>query len=169
MRTPLLIPGLLLLVVSGCSPQAPANKPTDACALMPKEVAEDVLGVKLTQPNSQSFGENPRQTVISNCQYVSTTSKPVGSLTFTIRIGSVSDSALSPAETLIATMKQEFGQRYDLKKVTGLADGAVWDSSLKQLTVFQGTSTYVWAAPGATSGDLEDKLVTLARKTIARV
>ncbi len=159
---------LAFLAVGGCSPQASVNKPADACTLMPKGIAEDVLGVKLTEPNSQSFGENPRQTVISNCQYVSTTTQPIGSLTFTIRLGSVPDSAISPAETLIATMKQEFGERYELKKLTGLADGAVWDSSLKQLTVFQGTSTYVWAAPGATSADLEDKLVTLAKKTIAR-
>jgi hypothetical protein len=152
-----------LCAAGGC---ARHTGPQDACTLLPKGVAESVLDVELTQARSQRFGENPRQAVISNCQYVATTPEPIRSLTFTIRAGGVSDASVGPAEGLISTMKQTFGQRYELKKLSGLGDGAVWDPSLHQLTVFAGTSTYVWAAPGATSPDLETKLVTLAKRTV---
>lgn len=160
--------GVVVLVMSGCSRRGSAGGQADACTLLPKHVAEDVLDVKLEEPKSQRFGDNPRQTVISNCQYVATSPRPGGSLTFTIRRGGVSESSVNPAETFIATMKQNFGQRYELEKLSGLGDGAVWDASLKQLTVFKGTSTYVWAFAGATAMDLENKLVSLAAQTLAK-
>jgi len=140
----------------------------DACALLPESAAESILGVQLTQAKSQRFGENPRQTVISNCLLTSKTDE-LKTLTFTIRVGGAPESSVNPAETQISTMKQEFGQRYDLKKITGLGDGAVWDDSMKQLTVFRGTNTYVWNSPGATAPALEEKFVALAKKTIDRI
>jgi hypothetical protein len=160
--------GLAVVALSTASACTRHAGPQEACALLPKSVAESVLQVELGAARSQRFGENPRQVVISNCQYVATKPEPLRSLTFTIRAGGVPDSSVGPAEGLISTMKQTFGQRYDLKKLSGLGNGAVWDPSLHQLTVFAGTSTYVWAAPGATVPNLEDKLVTLAKRTIAR-
>jgi hypothetical protein len=165
----LALAGAVLCALCGCSPRASTGRPADACTLLPRELAESVLDVKLGDPKSQAFGENPRQTVISNCQYVAAAAQPVGLLSFTIRVGSVPESSINPAEVFISTMKQTFGQRYDLKKLTGLGDGAVWDGSLKQLTVFKGTSTYVWTSPGATKPDLEDKLVSLAKQTMSKV
>ena len=165
----LVVAGAVLGALCGCSPHPSTGQPADACTLLPKRVAESALDVKLGDPKSQAFGENPRQAVISNCQYVAAAAQPVSQLTFTIRVGSVPESSINPAETFISTMKQTFGQRYDLKKLTGLGDGAVWDGSLKQLTVFKGTSTYVWTSPGATKPDLEDKLVSLAKQTMSKV
>ena len=156
-----------LLLATACSKQASNNTQQDACTILPKSVAEEVLGVVLQEPKAQSFGQNPRQTVISNCLFVSPNNDAaIKSLTFMVRIGGVSSSAVNPADGLITTMRQQFGASYNLKKLTDLGDGAVWDDSLKQLTVFKGTSTYVWTSPGATVPDLETKLVTLARKTV---
>lgn len=150
----------------GCASHPSKMGPPDACALLPKKVAEEVLDVKLSEPKSQPFGANPWQTVISNCRFLAQSPQPVGSLNLTIRLGSVTQSLPGPAETFVATMKQDFGQRYQLQKIKGVGDGAVWDSSLRQLTVFSGTTTYVLTSPGATLPDLEDRLVTLAKKTI---
>ena len=145
----------------------PAGMP-DACALLPESAAESILGVKLTQAKSQRFGENPRQTVISHC-LLTTETNDLKTLTFTIRLGGAPEASVNPAEAQISTMKQEFGQRYDLKKVAGLGEGAVWDDSSKQLTVYRGTNTYVWNSPGATTPDLENKFIAIAKKTIERI
>lgn len=156
------------LMLGGCSSPRSKTEPPDACTLLPKKVAEEVLDVKLGEPKSQPFGKNPWQTVISNCQYVAQSPQPIGTLNFTIRLGSVTQSLPGPAETFVATMKQDFGQRYQLEKIKGLADGAVWDPSSRQLTVFLGTTTYVLTSPGATLPDLRSKLVALAKRAIVQ-
>ncbi len=159
-----------LLIFSACTRGGTAAKePESACSLVPQSTAENVLGVKLKPGAAQAFGENPRQMVISNCLYVGVDTDAIKTLSVTIRAGSVADGALNPAESHIITMKQEFGERYELKKLDGLGQGAVWDPSLKQLSVFKGTSTYVWAVAGAEAENLEEKMVALARQTLPDV
>ena len=137
-----------------------------ACSRLPKSLAESILDVELKDPKSQKFGGNPRQTVISNCQFVAENNQTLNTLTFTIRIGGIPYSSVAADEDFIMTMKQQFGQRYELKKLKNLGDAAVWDASLQQLTVFKGQATYVLSSHGSTIENIEDKLITLARKTI---
>jgi len=163
MKAKIIFFGFALLLASCSRPTSGA--PKDACKMMSKQTAESTLDVELSEPKFQNFGENPRQPVISYCQYESHTDG-LKSVVFTIRSGGLPAAATNPAVNFISTMKQTFGERYDLKKLSNLGDGAVWDDSLHQLTVFQGTNTYVWTSPGASSADLEQKFVALAKKTV---
>lgn len=165
MRTIIRFAGILLL--GGCLKSQTMETP-NACALFSKKKAETILGVTLETARSQEFGENPRQAVISNCLYVAPNADSYKSLSVTVRKGTIVTTSLKPAEKHIMTMKQQFGQRYDLKEINGLADGAVWDSSLRQLTVFKGSDTYALVSPDSTAPDLEDKLVKLAEESLGK-
>ena len=149
--------------------QAPSG-PVDACVLLPKNAAEASLGIPLRVGQSQGFGENARQAVVSNCLFVSETPEKLNTLTFTIRTGTVVATDINPAARHIATLKQEFGERYgvNLKKVDGVGRGAVWDDSAKQLTVFFGQDTYAFNTTGSQIPDVENRLIELAKKTIAK-
>jgi hypothetical protein len=137
---------------------------------MSKYLAESVLGANVTIQQSQAFGANPRQKEISNCLYNALTNGVSSSITFTIRsdasANTSADASKNTSDRFIATMKQEFGERYEIKKIANLGDSAIWDSSLKQLSVFQGNNTFVWVSTGATSSDIESKLISLAQKTL---
>ncbi len=158
--------GISALLLMSCTKSPQQHGAPNACALLTESAAEEALGVDLQQAQSQEFGENPRQTVVSNCLFVTKDIESVKTLSLTIRIGGTTDSAVNPATTLISTMKQDFGQRYEPRKVEGLGDGAVWDDSLKQLTVFKGSSTFALAAPGASLPDIENKLTQLAKSIL---
>ncbi len=153
-------------LAASCSPSSKPPAQRNACDLLPKQLAEQVLSVKVSETISQHFGQNPRQAVISNCQYVAELAAPIGSVTFTIREGGQPEEWSAPMDDFVRTMKRTFGERYELKKLNGLGDGAVWDSSLKQLTVFAHSNIYAWTAPGSTDPNIEIALTTLAHKTL---
>lgn len=160
---------LVVLLTAGCSQKNSSAVPEDACKVITKTVAESAMQVTLADPRSQSFGENPRQRGISNCQYTGNPEQSVPMLNIAIRVDEVPNQPEKRADNFIASMKQTFGARYDLKKLDGLGDGAVWDESLKQLTVFRGAHTYAFTAPGATAPDLEQRMVALASQGIQKI
>lgn len=168
MKYSLMVVVCISLLASACSRNRPAGTPQDACTLVPKEIVESTLDVKLLDPKLQDFGQNPRQQEFSYCQYVAKAQQPVYTLNITVKTGGVPSTPMSPAENFIVTMKQSFGQRYELKKLPTMGDGGVWDGSLKQLTIFKGSTTYALTAPGATIPDLEQRMIALAEKTVLK-
>ena len=168
MKAKTLLLASALILLAGCSHNVTSKTEPTACSIMPKELAESVLGVKLEDPESMAFGEIPRLESISNCLYRAEKNDQLKSLTFTIRKNTIVANASTPADAYIVTKKHQFGSNYNIQKLDGVGDGAVWDPALKQLTVFKNSNTYVWVSPGSKVGDLQSKFVDLAKRTVAK-
>ena len=154
----------------GCGDRArdsvSASAGGDACAVMPLKLAERALGLSLRSGQEQAFGTNPRQREISSCLYLDASPSGKGMVTLTIRRDDKPGPA-GAAERLVGTIKQEFGQRYEVQIVPGLFDGAVWDPSLRQLSVVRGRHTYAWLVSGTSPDGLKEKLMRLAGESLA--
>jgi hypothetical protein len=139
-RWVLVIVGLLLaLVAAGCggskaAPQgAPALQPVKACEILAKADAEAVLGGTVDTPQEKDHESAKMKAWTSTCTYNS----PQAGRGATLLIqNSLTADPAQALDAQVAALKKSLGDDYNPEKVAGVGDGALWDGSVKQLTVF---------------------------------
>lgn len=152
---------LLLFSLTSCSgtPQESA-KPKDACQILTRADAEAALGEKVKEPNSRNFGGGEGIATVSNCMYLTANAESFKTLSLLIRSGSASEKAEGRIDAHIADLKKQFGQDYVLEPLSDIANGAVWDPKLLQLTFFKGRDMVILSKHPGT----KDELIPIAKK-----
>lgn len=123
---------------------ATGGQPLQGCTVLTKADAEAVLGGAVDEPKQkEQEGKNGAWT--STCSYYSSGNSRGAGLLLTYTPKS------DPAKALTAyvdSLKKTLGDAYKPDTVAGAGDGAVWDASMKQLTVFKGAYMLVLTMSG---------------------
>ncbi len=167
-----LMTGLLFTVatLNGCSAPAHTNTASseraaktssklDACLLLTKSDAEELMGEAASSPTSSQVGET-----VSRCAYMSKSGKRVGLL---VRQASSRSEAAQIFQKAQNESKGLSGS--DPQAVPGLGDAAFWaGGTLKQLNVLK---SEVWLIITANLGGNDQRAASesVARKILARM
>ena len=157
---------LLLASLTSCSSNSGEGaKQKDACQILTKADAEVILGEKVKDPNSRNFGGGDGVATVSNCMYLTVNHESFKTLSILIRSGAPAEKADGRIDAHIMDLKKQFGQDYVLEPLSDIANGAIWDPKLHQLTFFKGRDMVILSKhPGA-----KEDLVPIAKKIVEKL
>jgi hypothetical protein len=157
---------LILLVLACCSNQSQENpRALDACSILTKADAQAALGDMVRDANAKNFGGGNGVATVSNCLYSSAGTDTFKTISILIRSGASSEKSDGRIQSHVSDLKKQFGEQYVLEPVSGIADGAVWDPKLNQLTFFKGRDMVILSKHPGT----KDELVALATKVAGKL
>lgn len=164
---------LMILVVglAGCGDNQRSKKQLpkalQACELLTPMQLEAVIGesFKVSGPKMHQEREDYW---VSNCSYYSEEKSISAGLSIRPNRGQGGAEGLASLE---AELKEAFGQGYKLEPVDGVGESAGWESSSKQLTIFQGPYIMILSAGGPTinSGEALELSKKLADTVLAKL
>lgn len=144
----------------------PTSNKLDACALLPKEVVETVLGQSAQSAQVVRATEGTANTAaFSECRYQLDARQMI---TFSARRSPVADNTPEAIKQVRDTMKEVSGK--EAIDVAGLGDTAFWTGGTKQLHVFKGGNIYLYVTMMTYKADeqqAKDKAIELARRALA--
>ena len=174
--------GLLLVagISCGCgsggesaSKGAGAVQPLKACELLTKADVEAALGVTVDEPLA-SFQENKDiRFWMSQCSYYSKNpeSPKKGRGVGLMIQNSRNADPVKALEDYTASLKKALGDAYNAQTIDGVGARAVWNGSVKQLTIFEGSYMLIvsMVSPGQEERVVLETAKTLAKKVLSKL
>lgn len=144
-----------------------AGPPLQACDLLTTADVEAVLGGTVDEPRQTARDDEERQFWMSQCDYYSPQQERGAGL----MVQSSADAdPVKALEAHVTSLKDSLGDAYEVQTIAGVGGAAVWDGSVKQLTIFDGSHMLMVTVTG--SGDEGAALETakaLAAQALARL
>jgi hypothetical protein len=143
-------------------------QPLAACDLLAKTDAETILGGAVDEPQQNSQEDKERQSWMSTCNYYSPQAERGAGLL-------VQPSAnADPAQALdahVASLKKSLGEAYQAETIAGVGGAAIWDGSVKQLTVFDDAHMLIVTVTGGgqAEGVALETAKALAEKALSKL
>jgi hypothetical protein len=145
-----------------------ATQPLQACDLLTTADVEAILGGTVDEPRQTSRDDEERQFWMSQCDYYAPQQERGAGLMIQ---SSANADPIKALEAHMANLKNSLGDAYEAQTVDGVGGAAVWDGSVKQLTVFDGAHMLIVTVTGAgqEEGIALETAKALAEKALAKL
>lgn len=158
---------------TGCTDDFPSKnvaEPMDACTLLTRTDAEDVMEVAFQEPRAKQYGKG--EAWISNCHYDSVfDEKQIRRAGLLFGPHHAAEGPSGAYADYEASLRSELGNDFKMETVENIGDKAGWfdDGLGGQLTIFQGPFRLIVSSSETDTNTSLENQKLLAKKVLERI